>query len=637
MQYKQYTLDQFQIDAIECIEKNHSVVVSAATGTGKTLIADYIINKALQENKRVVYTAPIKALSNQKYREFSKEYGAKVGILTGDVVINHTAPILIMTTEIYRNMLLEANEIDVSYVIFDEIHYINDLERGTVWEESIIFSPDSVRFLCLSATIPNYRQFADWISAIKHHQVDCVNYMKRAVPLTHKCFDPYLGFTTIDAIMSDARQHQHRHSIYRKKSQKSQRVRLAHHTQLIEILEEKNLVPTIFFSFSRALCHQRAIELAKKKDYLNADQKKIVIELFDKIPAEVKGMQTTQELKHVLVKGIGVHHAGLLSSIKETVELLFDKQLIKVLYATETFAVGINMPAKSVCFGSLEKYDGITFRVLNSKEYFQLAGRAGRRGIDKEGYSIAIIDRNHPELFAKIKQITTADTDPIISRYSLSYNTVLNLYKYHAHSDIEKILKNNFGYFCKRQSESQARISQSFANYSKILKKMEYLQDEKLTQKGEFASKIYTKELEVTELVFSGILHQVSIGQMCTILAALIYEPRRTDSFESANASINAMLKILDEHEFLARRLKKPLIKKMYNVINSWINMCEFDDLLTLCNLAEGDIVRIFRQLIDIIRQIKGSLLAIDKKHPLINKLNEALERIDRSIVQIDL
>ncbi|MBW3010842.1 DEAD/DEAH box helicase [Candidatus Woesearchaeota archaeon] len=202
MKYKQFTLDRFQEDAIHFIEQNRSVVVSAATGTGKTLIADYIINKAIKDGKRVIYTAPIKALSNQKFRDFVHEYGEeKIGIMTGDITINDRAPILIMTTEIYRNMLL-AHQIvpDLSYVIFDEIHYMTDPERGTVWEESIIFSPPHIRFLCLSATIPNARQFADWIQTIKNHTVSVVSYTKRAVPLQHFLFDNDEGIIEADKL-----------------------------------------------------------------------------------------------------------------------------------------------------------------------------------------------------------------------------------------------------------------------------------------------------------------------------------------------------------------------------------------------------------------------------------------------------
>ncbi|MBR9702956.1 DEAD/DEAH box helicase, partial [Candidatus Woesearchaeota archaeon] len=198
MEFKGFTLDDFQEEAVKAIEDNQSVVVSAATGTGKTLIADYVIHKHIHDAK-IIYTAPIKALSNQKYKDFKTDYGAeKVGIMTGDVVHNPTAPILVMTTEIYRNMLLSKDQLvnDVSYVIFDEIHYMNDPERGTVWEESVIFSPKHIRFLCLSATIPNADEFARWIQTIKEHTVAVVHHAERAVPLTHMVFEEQHGLMT---------------------------------------------------------------------------------------------------------------------------------------------------------------------------------------------------------------------------------------------------------------------------------------------------------------------------------------------------------------------------------------------------------------------------------------------------------
>src|SRR3989338_8960930 len=203
MQFKNFTLDPFQEEAIKAIERHDSVVVSAPTGSGKTLIGDYIIDKHKEDTTRIFYTAPIKALSNQKYRDFCKEYGeAKIGLMTGDVVINSHAKILIMTTEIYRNMVVsqDSDVGDIAYVIFDEIHYINDIERGYVWEESIIYSPASVRFLCLSATIPNAQEFSNWIQAIKKHPVKTVISTKRNVPLEHLFYDEELGITTLEKI-----------------------------------------------------------------------------------------------------------------------------------------------------------------------------------------------------------------------------------------------------------------------------------------------------------------------------------------------------------------------------------------------------------------------------------------------------
>lgn len=639
--YKKFILDQFQVDSIDAIERNHSVVVSAATGTGKTLIADYVIQKAIKEGSHVVYTAPIKALSNQKFREFKAEYGEKIGLLTGDTVINPTAQILIMTTEIYRNMLLEKSPdiAQVSYVIFDEIHFINDIERGTVWEESIIFSPETVRFLCLSATIPNFVQFAQWIESIKHHPVETVNYMKRAVPLNHLCYDTKLGVCTLDEVAKDTKEHQYYDRRKKKgKNEKFHKESIPYHVDLIDELQERKWLPTIFFSFSRALCETRAIDLARKRNYTTAEQKKEILEYFNATVTDtIRGMQSTRDIKEVLLKGIGVHHAGILPKIKEIVENLFDRGLLQVLYATETFAVGINMPAKCVIFGSLEKYDGITFRLLNSKEYFQLAGRAGRRGIDTVGYAVSVIDRNQKDNFQKIKILTAADKDPIVSRYDLSYNTVLNLIKSHNDEEIQTILKSNFGYFVKKQSQNQVRIAQSFNNYVKTLHKLGFLDDGKLTWKGEFATRIYTKELEVSELVHGGYLERMTIPQMAVTLCALTYEPRRADHFEVKHTHVDDIVSILHQSDFLSKKIRPISLQKLHRIVTLWCNNAKFEDLLVHCNLAEGDIIRLFRQLIDILRQIKGSLLASDPRNPLIDKINDTLKLLDRDIIAIEL
>ena len=396
MKFKNFILDKFQEDSINAIEKRHSVVVSAPTGSGKTLIADYIIEKHQNDTHKIIYTAPIKALSNQKYKDFSKEYGEdKVGLMTGDIVINPTAKIVVMTTEIYRNMVISKDESikNVAHVIFDEIHYINDIERGYVWEESIIYSPESVRFLCLSATIPNAREFSDWIQAIKNHPVDTVVASKRNVPLQHSFYDQELGITTLEKIKA-AKNIPNYQDVFRKKGKKRKIIfPKPNHIDLIKELGEDKL-PCLYFSFSRKSCQMKAQELARQNLFKRNPQiSQFLHSKLSEAPSDINKLKSTKLLKETLPQGIAFHHAGLLPIAKEIVEELFGQGLIKVLYTTETFAVGINMPAKTVCFDSLRKYDGISFRYLNTKEYFQIAGRAGRRGIDKVGYVVSVIFR----------------------------------------------------------------------------------------------------------------------------------------------------------------------------------------------------------------------------------------------------
>ncbi|NTV23454.1 MAG: DEAD/DEAH box helicase [Nanoarchaeota archaeon] len=630
MIFKNFTLDPFQVDAVNSVEKDNSVVVSAATGTGKTLIADYVIDKYLKEHRRIIYTAPIKALSGQKYRDFKKEYGEEnIGIMTGDVVINPDAPILIMTTEIYRNMLLAKDQIidKVKYVIFDEIHYINDIERGTIWEESIIFSPDHIRFLCLSATIPNADDFAQWIQSIKKHTVDVVKYEKRAVPLEHSVFDKYIGITKIEEVIKDRGR-----KPKKKKTSKRDWAPPPDHIELISQIADK--LPAIVFDFSRKDCEKRALELSRKKDYLDSAGRAKVVKLANElISPEYRSLESIMRLKQALSRGIAFHHAGLLPKAKELVELLFTDGIIKVLYATETFAVGINMPAKTVVFASLEKFDGANFRYINSKEYFQLAGRAGRRGIDTVGYSIAMVDRDFTDL-EKVRQISLRDDIPIQSQFKLSFNSVLNLIKNHPPEEREFILRMNFDYYLQKAKGNQVRIMASYNNKVKLLKMMGYVFGEVLTEKGEFATKIYSEEILVTEIFCSDLYSQLSETDLNILVAAVIYEPRGKDYFtmKDTDRAYNRIMRTVSERSYISKNINKLHVKRMIRLIGDFSDGCEFKDLIDLCNLDEGDIIRLIRRVIDMLRQIRHATT----DYELIDKMHACMEKLYRDVVKFE-
>jgi superfamily II RNA helicase len=636
MKFKNFILDKFQEDAVNSIDKGNSVIVTAGTGTGKTLIADYIIDKYLKKNRRIIYTAPIKALSGQKYRDFKKDYGEEnIGIMTGDIVINPDAPVLIMTTEIYRNMLLTHDPIieHVSYVVFDEIHFINDIERGTIWEESIIFSPEFVRFLCLSATVPNAKEFGAWIESIKKHKVDVVEYNKRAVPLNHLVYDVSLGITKIDEVIKDKSTTQ-RYRENRRQSKKNRKeLPQPDHVALIRQIRDK--LPCIFFNFSRKSCEEYALELSKAIDFLDNSQRKRVVELSSKlISPEYRSLNSIQRLKRALSRGVAFHHAGLLPKAKELVELLFSEGIIKVLYATETFAVGINMPAKTVCFASLEKYDGVNFRYINSKEYFQLAGRAGRRGIDEIGYAIAMIERGYTDL-QKLKDMSLRDDLPIQSQFKLSFNTVLNLVHYHSPEMREKILKMNFDFFQrKKQTNKQVRVMSSYNHKLKVLNQMGYVKDDKLTEKGVFATHIYSNELLITEIFSSSIYTQLSDKEINVLIAAVIYEPRRKDYFtlKGSERTLNHIMDKISNRKYIMKNLNKLHLKRMIRVIGDFTEGADFKDLLELCSLDEGDLIRLIRRVIDMLRQVAHASddpEFIDRVHGCINKIYRSVVKFE--------
>ncbi|MFC1697144.1 DEAD/DEAH box helicase [Nanoarchaeota archaeon] len=639
MQYKQFTLDKFQEDAIHSIEKHNSVVVSAATGTGKTLIADYVIDKFIKEGKRVIYTAPIKALSNQKFRDFKKEYGDKIGLMTGDVVINPDAQIIIMTTEIYRNMLLAFDSLidQLSYVIFDEIHFMTDIERGTVWEESIIFSPPHIRFLCLSATIPNAKEFAEWISTINEHTVDVVEYNTRAVPLDHYLYDVEFGITRAKELRKHIIAEEEAERFYggkrrgKKRRFKKKKWSWPNHLDLIEDLQSEDNLPCIFFVFSRKACEEKGKECFHNFNFTTPQERVKIISIYNKLITPVaRTMRSTQIIRQAIANGVGIHHAGVLPILKEIVETLFNLGLIKVLYATETFAVGINMPARSVAFNTLDKYDGISFRNLYSKEYFQMAGRAGRRGIDEKGFVYAMFDRNIGNIDNIIK-VTTKDIEPIISQFRLTYNTVLNLVAHYDDKQIEIILKKNFGYFvAKRETAKQIRIMGSFNAKVRLLKKLNYIDKEgHLTHKGQFATKIYAYELVVTELMFAKMFNKLSENQINLVMAGVVYEPRRGDRFKMTKS---VGFSLPEDNRIIVKEIKVDKMQRLFKLVNNWCKGEEFKNILQYSNLAEGDIIRLFRRIIDQLRQLKRAT----EDNELRDKISRCIGKLDRDIVKVE-
>ncbi|XP_030377687.1 exosome RNA helicase MTR4 [Scaptodrosophila lebanonensis] len=440
-----FVLDPFQKQAILCIDNSQSVLVSAHTSAGKTVVAEYAIAKSLAAKQRVIYTTPIKALSNQKFREFTDEF-KDVGLITGDVTINPSASCLIMTTEILRNMLYRGSEVmrEVGWVIFDEIHYMRDKERGVVWEETLILLPDNVRYVFLSATIPNARQFAEWVCHLHKQPCHVVYTDYRPTPLQHYIF-PAGGdgihlivdekgqfkednFTTAMAVLANAGEAAKGDQKGRKGGIKGTNSGQTNIFKIVKMIMERNFAPVIIFSFSKKECEVYAMQMAKL-DFNTVDEKKLVDEVFnnamDVLSEEDRRLPQVENVLPLLRRGIGIHHGGLLPILKETIEILFGEGLIKALFATETFAMGLNMPARTVLFTAPRKFDGKDFRWISSGEYIQMAGRAGRRGLDDKGIVILMIDEKVSPAVGR--GIVQGKADPINSAFHLTYNMVLNL------------------------------------------------------------------------------------------------------------------------------------------------------------------------------------------------------------------
>ncbi|MBI5416804.1 DEAD/DEAH box helicase, partial [Candidatus Poribacteria bacterium] len=376
--------DRFQLEAINYINQGYSVIVSAPTGAGKTIIAEFVIHKCLTQNEKIIYTAPIKALSNQKFRDFQKIYPDRIGILTGDVSINPDAAVLIMTTEIFRNKVLEDPKLLESYkwIVFDEVHYLDDIERGTVWEESIIFLPSHIRILALSATIPNIDELASWINSIHKTQLKVVKEDMRPVPLHFffQCYGKLVdNLDNLNKIMFGSR----KHFINKKYID----VNINKISSLIEYMKKNNKLPCIYFTFNRRRCEELA-NMMSTCNFLSPKEETQIIQLFDSLcnKFDLTREKSSDFLFPLIKNGIAYHHAGMLPTLKEVIERLFTSGLLKVIFTTETFALGINMPARSVVFDDLCKNYGNRWQALKTRDFYQMAGRAGRRGIDNEGF-----------------------------------------------------------------------------------------------------------------------------------------------------------------------------------------------------------------------------------------------------------
>ncbi|KAK4998454.1 Antiviral helicase ski2 [Elasticomyces elasticus] len=536
-----FELDTFQKEAVYHLENGDSVFVAAHTSAGKTVVAEYAIALAAKHMTKAIYTSPIKALSNQKFRDFRSTFD-DVGILTGDVQIRPEASCLIMTTEILRSMLYRGADLirDVEFVIFDEVHYVNDLERGVVWEEVIIMLPEHVTLILLSATVPNTYEFASWVGRTKKKDIYVISTPKRPVPLEHYLWankamykivnadkqfiekgwkdanDALSGKDKIKAAAEKEeavaarggggarggrgqiqRGNQQRGGAQRGGAQQRGRGQPAQRGQgniartgrgggrttaaqdrniwvhLIQHLRSQDLLPACIFVFSKKRCEENADALSNL-DYCTASEKSAIHMILEKSLARLKPddreLPQIRRLRELLSRGIAVHHGGLLPIVKECVEILFARTLVKVLFATETFAMGLNLPTRTVVFSGYRKHDGRSFRDLLPGEYTQMAGRAGRRGLDPVG-SVIIVTPGADEAppASRIRQMVLGDPTKLRSQFRLTYNMILNLLRVEA-LKIEEMIKRSFSENATQAllPEHEKAVSLSEADLAKV-------------------------------------------------------------------------------------------------------------------------------------------------------------------------
>lgn len=466
-----FPLDGFQLEAIDALNQGHSVVVSAPTGSGKTLVGEYAIHRALAHGRKVFYTTPLKALSNQKLRDFREQFGAeRVGLMTGDLTVNREASVVVMTTEIFRNMLYaEADQgddplEDVEAVVLDECHYMNDSQRGTVWEESIIHCPPVVQLVALSATVANAGQLTDWIERV-HGPTQLVMSDFRPVPLAFS----FCSAKGLHPLLNDEGTGLHPNcKVWRApKGNKRKGPKTPKPPQpeapplgfVVAQMAEREMLPAIYFIFSRRGCDKAVRDLGKVCLVSPEEQARIAARLEAFIVATPEAVRDGGH-DDALLRGIAAHHAGVLPAWKELIEELFQQGLVKVVFATETLAAGINMPARSTVISALSKRTERGHRPLMGSEFLQMAGRAGRRGLDTQGYVVTVQSRF--EGVREAGQLATAPSDPLVSQFTPSYGMVLNLLQRYDLEKAKELVERSFGRYLATLdlADDEARIAE---------------------------------------------------------------------------------------------------------------------------------------------------------------------------------
>lgn len=757
-----FELDDFQKEACEIIDNGESVVVCAPTGAGKTVIAQHAINNALKQGCRIFYTTPLKALSNQKFYDFCEQYGAdKVGLLTGDTSINRGAQIVIMTTEVFRNMLygtnfgaVADNLKDVRYVVLDEVHYMNDEQRGTVWEESIIYCPTNIQIIALSATVANCDELTNWINTV-HSKTKLVNTDFRPVPLRFFYFDSSQPYKLLPLLTPDGKLN---NKIKPEKPQwargKDKRKK-TYVKQIIQNLADNDMLPAIYFTFSRKKCDEQMEKCSGLG--LNTRKEQEEIKAFiEEFIAENPHLYGNKHIEY-LIQGVASHHAGLLPAWKNLVEKLFQKGLIKVVFATETLAAGINMPARSTVISSTSKRTDSGHRMLTANEFLQMSGRAGRRGMDEVGYVTVVgTPFQTPE---EVAELVLSDSNPLESKFSPSYSMVLNLLQRFNLEESKELILKSFGYyssdyrlkpilfqleqydkeieersficpnklsddkmldydklrflyvqnrqtykkivkqekskhrplspevveFGKRNKEELHKL-QTFAcdtcklykkhsknlevlkridsKKKKLLKEIEkqkdiywnkfiahravlkeygYIQNDYPTEKGKTTSQIRSEnELYLAEIIFSGVLENLTPSQLAGVICALTTEELRIEIpyipfSEPVRKTLNQIRNIKRKLEKVQSKydIEAPLYINPYfsSLIELWVEGTEWETVSEQIEIGEGDIVRAFKRVVDVLRQ----LTTIDNiPETLVFTAREAIEKIQRPPVDVD-
>ena len=642
-----FVLDEFQRRAIEHLDSGRSVLVSAPTGSGKTVVADHAVDSALAAGRRAFYTTPIKALSNQKYRDLCRRLGpARVGLLTGDNVIAGDADAVVMTTEVLRNMLY-AGAVDdrLGAVVLDEVHYLEDPYRGPVWEEVILHLPSAVALVCLSATVSNHREVGDWLNRV-HGPTAVVAETRRPVPLTNLYA---VGRRRSDAVQlvptfADGRPNPQGSRFDAPASSGGRRGpgrpvgggrrgpgrpvgrtqrrgglwRPPRRIDLLAELDERGLLPVIWFVFSRKGCDQAAARLARDGARYTGDAEAARIDeivearLANLDPADLAPLGT-QRWADQLRSGIAAHHAGMLPVFKETVEHCFAEGLVPVVFATETLALGVNMPARSVVIDKPTKYDGQRIAPLSASQYTQFTGRAGRRGIDDRGWAVVLWSDGCT--FSDVAALAASRSFELRSAFRPTYNMVAGLLGRMPVDAARDLLGRSFAQHQADASSSHVNLARRFDAVASVLRTRGHLDGWALTASGSLVSRIFHEaDLAVAEALHNELLDGLSPPELASVLSAFTYGHRspgpRPDVWIPSAAAYRRLRGIgaqLDDLHRTEQRFgvnpTRPLETGFAAAAHRWASGESFEALLDE-GFSGGDFVRNLKLVIDLCRRI---------------------------------
>ena len=691
-----FTLDDYQIEACRCVEQGSGVLVAAPTGAGKTVVGEFAVHLAVERGTKCFYTTPIKALSNQKFHDLVHEYGPdKVGLLTGDQVVNSEADIAVMTTEVLRNMIYaNSPTLDgLEFVVMDEVHYLSDPFRGPVWEEVILGLDPAVRIVALSATVSNVEEFGAWMNTVRGDIATVVS-ERRPVPLYQHVFagkrlvdlfegagptagqggsvrvNPELAklAATENTVMrDDSRRLRGRTGRGKKGSQSGVGGRPAgryaarshlvpRRMTVVTELDRLDLLPAIYFIFSRQGCDQGVARLVDDGVWLTRGSERQ--ELLQIASRHISGLGAAdlEALKYkswleAFTRGIAAHHAGLLPMFKMAVEEAFSLGLVKVVFATETLALGINMPARTVVLDKLVKYNGASHADITPGEYTQLTGRAGRRGIDVEGHAVVTWQAGlDPRALAGL---ASRRTYPLRSAFTPTYNMAVNLIASVGARRATQILEDSFAQFHSdyvRPAGAKARshhLVTKFEAICMVLESLGYICGDppQVSAEGLMLSRLYgPHDLLIAEAIRAGVFDDLSTASLAATLSTLVYEARLADrrtefrmpDRDSAQA-VTSLRKLWRDLNVTQkdRRLdpSPPLDWGFAKPAYEWACGATLAEIVESTSMAAGDFVRWVRQCVDCAGQIADAV----RGTPLAAKCRDLVRAMRRGIIDADM